>query len=71
MQALAQLPAQIDEALKLEKQIKGICDTLQAQNNILLWGRGSQFATALEGAHSLVSAMDRWLHTEYSVGRCS
>ncbi|KAJ6026460.1 uncharacterized protein N7446_004941 [Penicillium canescens] len=50
MQALAQLPAQIDEALKLEKQIKGICDTLQAQNNILLWGRGSQFATALEGA---------------------
>ena len=59
IQGLAQLPAQIEEALKLEKQIKVICETgLYNKSNILLLGRGSQFATALEGAPIPFSAIE-------------
>jgi glucosamine--fructose-6-phosphate aminotransferase (isomerizing) len=72
IRGLAQLPSQIDEALKFEKQIKVLCETiLHNQSNILLLGRGSQFATALEGAYIHFFFFDKQMHTKCSVTRSS
>ncbi|KAJ5708762.1 hypothetical protein N7488_008563 [Penicillium malachiteum] len=63
IQALAQLPRQIDQALQLDAFVRQICDIrLRSQGSILLWGRGSQFATALEGALKIKEIS--YLHSE-------
>ncbi|KAJ5613847.1 hypothetical protein N7528_007501 [Penicillium herquei] len=61
--ALAELPGQIDHALRLDAAVRQICDIrLRSQSSILLWGRGSQFATALEGALKIKEVS--YLHCE-------
>lgn len=47
---LQHIPDQIKQILKLEPQIKKICDRLQNEKSLLLLGRGYQHASALEGA---------------------
>ncbi|KKY22646.1 putative glucosamine--fructose-6-phosphate aminotransferase [Phaeomoniella chlamydospora] len=48
--AMAHLPEQFKEILKLNENIKTMCDTFKGQKSMLLLGRGLQFPTALEGA---------------------
>ncbi|KAJ6031562.1 glutamine--fructose-6-phosphate transaminase (isomerizing) [Penicillium herquei] len=61
--ALTQLPEQIAQALRLDAVLRQICDIrLRSQSSILLWGRGSQFATALEGALKIKEVS--YLHCE-------
>ncbi|KAI6250106.1 Glutamine--fructose-6-phosphate aminotransferase [Erysiphe necator] len=51
MEGLGKISGQIKEVLKLDQPIKQICArTFCNQKSLLLLGRGSQFATALEGA---------------------
>lgn len=51
IEALQKIPEQIQTVLKLEGQIKELCDkSLNHQKSLLLLGRGYQYATALEGA---------------------
>lgn len=47
---LQHIPKQIEQILKLEPQIKQICEKLQDEKSLLLLGRGYQYASALEGA---------------------
>jgi glucosamine--fructose-6-phosphate aminotransferase (isomerizing) len=48
---LGQISGQIKEILKQDKTIKELCEAkFRNQKSLLLLGRGSQFATALEGA---------------------
>lgn len=51
IQGLKLIPQQIKDVLKLENQIKHLCENdLKDQKSLLLLGRGYQFASALEGA---------------------
>lgn len=51
--ALARIPEQIAETLKVEDQIKYIASEMTAYNNSLYLGRGYNFPVALEGALKL------------------
>jgi len=48
--ALGKIPEQVSEVLKLDQSIKQLCLKFKDQKSLLLLGRGSQHATALEGA---------------------
>ncbi|KAL2708196.1 D-fructose-6-phosphate amidotransferase [Kluyveromyces marxianus] len=51
IQGLKLIPEQIKQVLKLESQVKDLCNNeLKDQKSLLLLGRGYQFASALEGA---------------------
>jgi glucosamine--fructose-6-phosphate aminotransferase (isomerizing) len=47
------LPAKVEEALKLNEQIEGIASTFKDARNFLYLGRGYNFPVALEGALKL------------------
>lgn len=47
---LGELPEQIEQTLKLNDQIRDMASKLKDKKNILLMGRGQQFATCLEGS---------------------
>eukprot|EP00761_Pharyngomonas_kirbyi_P011547 gb/GECH01011572.1/.p1 GENE.gb/GECH01011572.1/~~gb/GECH01011572.1/.p1 ORF type:complete len:694 (+),score=149.69 gb/GECH01011572.1/:1-2082(+) len=50
IQDLARLPDQIKSVLNLDSQIRDLASRFLEANNILLMGRGYQFASCLEGA---------------------
>ncbi|KAG0672146.1 glutamine--fructose-6-phosphate transaminase (isomerizing) [Kluyveromyces marxianus] len=51
IKGLKLIPEQIKQVLKLESQVKDLCNNeLKDQKSLLLLGRGYQFASALEGA---------------------
>jgi glucosamine--fructose-6-phosphate aminotransferase (isomerizing) len=50
---LENIPAKIEEALKLDEQIRGIAEIYKDANNFLYLGRGCNFPVALEGALKL------------------
>ena len=50
MQSLLELPNQVRKALELDAQMLELARTLQEEQSLLLFGRGYNFATALEGA---------------------
>jgi len=50
MNGLAHVSNQFREILKLDDKIKQMCQQFKSHKNMLLLGRGSQHATALEGA---------------------
>ena len=50
MQSLLELPEAVRAALKLDEQMLELARTLQGENSLLLFGRGYNYATALEGA---------------------
>lgn len=50
MIGLTKIPEQFKEVLKLDQPIKKLCQRFKDQKSLLLLGRGSQHATALEGA---------------------
>jgi len=65
--ALAELPRYLNEALKLEKQIKAICHDLMAAKHVLYLGRGTSYPLALEGALKLKELS--YIHAEaYAAG---
>jgi len=49
MEGLGKISEQIKQCLKLDKPIKKLCEQFKDQKSMLLLGRGSQHATALEG----------------------
>jgi len=49
MEGLAKISDQFKEILKLDQSIKEMCLKFKDQKSLLLLGRGSQHATALEG----------------------
>lgn len=49
MNGLGNISEQIKQCLKLDKPIKKLCEQFKDQKSMLLLGRGSQHATALEG----------------------
>ena len=50
MQSLLELPNQVRKALELDAQMFELARTLHEEQSLLLFGRGYNFATALEGA---------------------
>ncbi|GAB7337659.1 hypothetical protein MBLNU457_g2954t1 [Dothideomycetes sp. NU457] len=50
MEGLGKISEQFKEVLKLDQSIKELCLKFKDQKSLLLLGRGSQHATALEGA---------------------
>ncbi|KAF2262536.1 glucosamine-fructose-6-phosphate aminotransferase [Lojkania enalia] len=50
MEGLTKISDQFREVLKLDQPIKKLCERFKNQKSLLLLGRGSQHATALEGA---------------------
>ena len=50
MQGLVDLPAAVRTALKLDGQMLRLAETLREEQSLLLFGRGYNYATALEGA---------------------
>jgi glucosamine--fructose-6-phosphate aminotransferase (isomerizing) len=50
MQSLLELPNQVRKALELDAQMLELARTLQEEQSLLLFGRGYNYATALEGA---------------------
>lgn len=48
--ALAELPAKIEEVLKLDSVIQDLSETLYKERSLLVMGRGYQYATCVEGA---------------------
>ncbi|KAL1643513.1 glutamine--fructose-6-phosphate transaminase (isomerizing) [Diplodia intermedia] len=50
MEALGKVSEQFKEILKLDQNIKELCQKFKNQKSLLLLGRGAQHATALEGA---------------------
>jgi glucosamine--fructose-6-phosphate aminotransferase (isomerizing) len=50
MEGLGKISDQFKETLKLDQPIKKLCERFKDQKSLLLLGRGSQHATALEGA---------------------
>eukprot|EP00033_Pygsuia_biforma_P001963 GCRY01002186.1.p1 GENE.GCRY01002186.1~~GCRY01002186.1.p1 ORF type:complete len:736 (+),score=157.67 GCRY01002186.1:127-2334(+) len=59
---LQRLPDYIRETLKLEEKIKHLCETMVNFSHLLLLGRGSQFATCLEGALKIKEVA--YIHSE-------
>jgi glucosamine 6-phosphate synthetase-like amidotransferase/phosphosugar isomerase protein len=53
MDGLAKISEQFKEILKLDQSIKEMCLKFKDQKSLLLLGRGSQHATALEGKLNL------------------
>ena len=53
LKEITNLPKQIEEILKLEKDIKKLAKKLYKKNNFLFLGRGINFPVALEGALKL------------------
>ena len=51
--ALRQLPAQVENALSLEQRIERLAERFVDKNHTLFLGRGSQFPVAMEGALKL------------------
>lgn len=51
--ALRNLPRQIEEVLKLERQIKALAENFIDKNHSLFLGRGAQYPIAMEGALKL------------------
>lgn len=49
MEGLGKISDQFKEVLKLDQSIKKLCEKFKNQKSMLLLGRGSQHATALEG----------------------
>jgi glutamine---fructose-6-phosphate transaminase (isomerizing) len=61
--ALVELPAKVETCLKeLDGQMKVLAERLQANTSILLFGRGYQYATCLEGALKIKEVS--YIHTE-------
>ncbi|KAG9196580.1 Glutamine--fructose-6-phosphate aminotransferase isomerizing [Alternaria panax] len=50
IEGLTKISDQFKEVLKLDQPIKKLCERFKNQKSLLLLGRGSQHATALEGA---------------------
>jgi glucosamine--fructose-6-phosphate aminotransferase (isomerizing) len=50
MEGLGKVSEQFKQVLKLDKDIKQLCEKFKNQKSLLLLGRGAQHATALEGA---------------------
>ncbi|KAK3712641.1 glutamine--fructose-6-phosphate transaminase (isomerizing) [Vermiconidia calcicola] len=50
MQGLSKISEQFKEILKMDQEIKEMCQKFKHQKSMLLLGRGAQHATALEGA---------------------
>lgn len=50
MQGLLELPAAVRKALTLDSQMLELAETLREEQSLLLFGRGYNYATALEGA---------------------
>ncbi len=53
IEQLRQLPAMIENALRLDKQIQALASRFGKKHNALFLGRGAQFPVALEGALKL------------------
>ncbi len=53
IEQLRQLPAMIENALQLDKQIQALASRFGKKHNALFLGRGAQFPVALEGALKL------------------
>ncbi|KAH7862991.1 hypothetical protein Vadar_011895 [Vaccinium darrowii] len=47
---LFELPSKVREALKLDREMKDLAKLLMAEQSLLVFGRGYNYATALEGA---------------------
>lgn len=58
MAGLGKVSEQFKECLKLDKPIKELCQKFKDQKSLLLLGRGSQHATALEGTSITLSYKD-------------
>merc|ERR1711935_481201 len=50
MQSLLELPNQVRKALELDAQMLELAKALKEEHSLLLFGRGYNYATALEGA---------------------
>lgn len=50
IEGLRQLPDAIRKTLALDKEIRALAEELKGEENLLLFGRGYNYATALEGA---------------------
>lgn len=50
MQSLLELPNQVRKALQLDQQMLALAAELKEEHSLLLFGRGYNYATALEGA---------------------
>lgn len=50
MQSLLELPNQVRKALELDQQMLALAAELKEEHSLLLFGRGYNYATALEGA---------------------
>lgn len=62
-EALAVLPSKVDQCLTaLDDQMKALANRLRDNTSILLFGRGYQFATCLEGALKIKEVS--YIHTE-------
>lgn len=66
-QALKSLPAKLDEALTLDKQIEILAEEFADKNHALFLGRGEQYPIAMEGALKLKEIS--YIHAEaYAAG---
>ena len=50
IEGLRGLPDAVRQALTLDAEIRELAETLKGEENLLLFGRGYNYATALEGA---------------------
>jgi glutamine---fructose-6-phosphate transaminase (isomerizing) len=62
VRALQQLPAQVEEVLKLNDEIRALAEEYSDARNFLYLGRGYQFPVALEGALKLKEVS--YIHAE-------
>jgi glucosamine--fructose-6-phosphate aminotransferase (isomerizing) len=56
MQSLLELPNQVRKALELDQQMLALAAELKEEQSLLLFGRGYNYATALEGALKVIRA---------------
>jgi len=54
MEGLGKVSGQFKDVLKLDQSIKKLCEKFKHQKSMLLLGRGSQHATALEGRPAVI-----------------
>jgi len=57
MEGLGKISEQVKEVLKLDQSIKEMCLKFKDQKSLLLLGRGSQHATALEGKLPVITVL--------------
>ncbi len=62
VQALKELPAQVEQVLQLNDEIRALAESYQTARNFLYLGRGYQFPVALEGALKLKEVS--YIHAE-------